>query len=363
MSRTPYGVLLLSCVRHQRDYAPFIAAHPRLKFVAVADDPGLPDWMRKANAEMASQYGVPYIEDVAAALARPEIEIASVCTEPTRHARLATQAVLAGKHVLVDKPMATTLADADRLIAAVEKTGVKLTYVHRLFSPSTQQARQIILDGQLGLPWAIHVDFLSGGGLGSGAVEDFRMVVDRTLSGGGEMMNFLVYPVGYLRYLTGLEIVSVYAASGSYFFEPHRQAGVEDLASVAFTMERGIIATVSVGRVPAEYPIAGEFTLRVHGSHGMVFIDEYRPRLEVFGERGQRVRGYVASDPGAGRTMGILEDFITAIDHDRAPLVGARDGRAVTAAVLAAYESAATNKVVSIHLEAKSNESGEKIGE
>jgi myo-inositol 2-dehydrogenase / D-chiro-inositol 1-dehydrogenase len=348
MKRDSYGVLLLSCVRHQRDYAPYIAAHGRLKIAAVADEPGLPDWMRKVNSEMAEAYGVPYIEDVGAALARADVQIVSVCTEPTRHARLATQAALAGKHVIVDKPMSTTLADADVLIAAVETSGVKLTYVHRLFSPSTQQARQAILDGRLGLPWALHVDFLSGGGLGSGAVEDFRLVVDRTLSGGGEMMNFLVYPVGYLRYLTGLEIVSVYAASGTYFFEPHRKSGVEDLASVAFTLERGVVATVSVGRIPAELPTAGEFTLRIHGSHGMMYVDEYRPRVDIYGERGQRVRGLLAVDPGAGRTEGILNDLIASIDVDRQPLVGPRDGRAVTAAILAAYESAATNRVVKL---------------
>ena len=67
------GVLLLSCVRHQRDYAPYIAAHPRLKIVAVADEPDLPDWMRRANLEMAAQYDVPYSEDVDAALTRVEL--------------------------------------------------------------------------------------------------------------------------------------------------------------------------------------------------------------------------------------------------------------------------------------------------
>ncbi len=344
-----YGVLLLSCVRHQRDYAPYIAAHPRLQIVAVADEPGLPDWMRQANVDMAARYGVPYVEDVDAALARADVAIASVCPEPTRHARLARLAALAGKHVLVDKPMATTLADADALAAAVQQAGVKLTYVHRLFSPSTQQARRMILEGRLGLPWAMHIDFLSGGGLGSGAVEDFRLVVDRTLSGGGEMMNFLVYPVGYLRFLTGLEIVDVYAAAGTFFFEPHRRWGVEDLASVAFTLERGVVATVTVGRVPAELPAVGEFTLRIHGSHGTLFVDEYRPRLELYGERAHPLRDRVALDPGAGRTQGVLDDFVAAIDEDRQPLVGPRDGRAVTAAILAAYESAASNRVVSVN--------------
>src|SRR5216110_2137223 len=108
MSKPIFGVLLLSCVRHQRDYAPYIAAHPRLKIVAVADEPDLPDWMRRANLEMAAQYDVPYSEDVDAALTRDDVQMVSVCTEPTRHARLATRAALAGKHVLVDKPMATT---------------------------------------------------------------------------------------------------------------------------------------------------------------------------------------------------------------------------------------------------------------
>ncbi len=304
--------------------------------------------MRKTNADMAAKYGVPFIEDVGTALARNDVQMVSVCSEPTRHAKLATQAALAGKHVLVDKPMATTLADADAFIAAVEQVGVKATYIHRLFSPSTQRARQMIMSGALGLPWALHIDFLSGGGLGSGAVEDFRLVVDRALSGGGEMMNFLVYPVGYLRYLTGLEIVSVYAAAGSYFFEPHHQAGVEDLASVAFTLERGVIATVTVGRVPSEMPTVGEFTIRIHGSHGTLFVDEYRPRLEVHRERGNSLRDRVALDPGAARTQGILDDFVAAIDENRAPLVGPRDGKAVTAAILAAYESAMMNQVVNI---------------
>ena len=68
---------------------------------------------RDALLEMAAQYDVPYSEDVDAALTRDDVQMVSVCTEPTRHARLATRAALAGKHVLVDKPMATTLADAD----------------------------------------------------------------------------------------------------------------------------------------------------------------------------------------------------------------------------------------------------------
>ena len=114
------GVLLLSGVRHQANYVPFFNAHPRLRVVAVADEPGLPAWMDAANVALADSLGIPYLRDVDAALDRTDVDIASVCSEPTRHARLATRAAAAGKHVLVDKPMALTLEECVALEAAVQ---------------------------------------------------------------------------------------------------------------------------------------------------------------------------------------------------------------------------------------------------
>ena len=105
------GVLLLSGVRHQAQYAPLLASHPRPRLVALADEPDLPAWMDTANAALADHLHVPHMRDIDAGLARPDVDLVVVCPEPTRHARLAARAARAGKHVLVDKPMACTVAD------------------------------------------------------------------------------------------------------------------------------------------------------------------------------------------------------------------------------------------------------------
>jgi predicted dehydrogenase len=86
---------------------------------------------------------------------------------------------------------------------------VTLTYIHRLYSPAIQKLRSAIDAGAVGLPFALHMSWVSAGGLTSGAVEDFQLVVDRRLSGGGELMNFLGYHIDTARYLTGLEIEEI----------------------------------------------------------------------------------------------------------------------------------------------------------
>ncbi|MBI3942432.1 MAG: Gfo/Idh/MocA family oxidoreductase [Chloroflexi bacterium] len=343
-----FGLLLISCVRHQRAYAPQFAGRPDVRIVAVADEAGIPDWMHQVNQEFADSYQVPYIKDVAAALSRPDVDLVSICSEPTRHARLAIQAAQAGKHIFVDKPMATTVADADQVVAAVDAAGVKLTYVHRLFSPTFQKARASINSGDVGLPYALHLSFISAGGLTSGAVEDFQMVVDRRLSGGGEMMNFMVYPVGAAQYLAGLKVTQVYATAGNYFFAPHKEHGVEDFGVACLTMERNVTATIVVGRSPTpNFPVVGDIYLRIHGTAGTLILDEHRPRLSIYAEAPAPRSRYMNSD--LKTSVGLLiDDLIASIRHNRSPLRTARDGQAITAVIEAAYRSVSSGQVENV---------------
>lgn len=341
----PLGALLLSCVRHQRTYAEHFASLPGVKIVAVADQPNVPEWMHEVNQRFADRYRVPYLQDVAAALRRSDVTIVSVCSEPTRHASLATEAARAGKHVWVDKPIATSVADADVLIAAVDEAAVTLSYVHRLYSPAIQTARSYLDRGDIGLPHALHLSFVSTGTVASGAVEDFRLVVDRDLSGGGELMNFLGYPVDTVRYLTGQEITRVYVSAGTYFFAPHREHGVEDFGVVFLTLDKGIIATIVVGRsATPNHPTGGDFTLRLHGSAGTLLIDENRPVVTIHAG---------PSNPPArlGRTLAestiapLIEEFVTCVREKRRPLRTVRDGKSVVAVIEAAYRSLTSGRV------------------
>jgi predicted dehydrogenase len=339
------GLLLLSCVRHQGTYAPLFAAQDGVQIVAVADEPDIPEWMHAVNQEFADRYQTPYLRDVEAALARPDVDIVSICSEPTRHARLAVLAAQAGKQICVDKPMATTVADAERVVAAVEAAGVTFTYIHRLYSPAIQKLRAALDAGAVGLPFALHMSWVSAGGLTSGAVEDFQLVVDRRLSGGGELMNFLGYHLDTARYLTGLEIEEVYASAGNYYFEPHREHGVEDFGLVCLTLERGVSATIIAGRSPTKaHTASGDYQLRVHGSQGTLVADETRPYLSIFADPSGR-----RSQPSFAVAQALLEpvigDFLDCVRNGGQPLRSVHDGRGQIAAIEAAYRSLESGQV------------------
>jgi myo-inositol 2-dehydrogenase / D-chiro-inositol 1-dehydrogenase len=341
------GVLLLSGVRHQASYAAVLAAHPRLRVLALADESGIPDWMHAANAQLAERLGIPYTCDVDGALAREHVQLVSVCPEPTRHARLAALAARAGKHVLVDKPMALTLAECSALEAALGQGRGRFTFVHRLFSPAIQALRARIDAGELGLPWALHLTWLAAGGLGGATVEHDDLVVDPTLSGGGEMANFLTYPVGTLRYLTGLEVTTVHCIARAHTHAAHALRAVEDFAVLNLTLERGVMATITVGRLAAgSLPGVGRFAIRLHGSHASAMLEEERPRVLV--QRAGRLIERSAQPAGDAAIGGVVRDLVQAIDEDRPPLCGLTDGRAIAGVLEAAYASAREQRVVKL---------------
>jgi predicted dehydrogenase len=341
----PIGVAVLSAVRHAGSYLPLLAARADVRLVAIGEEADAPAWAHADARVLGDRFGIPVI-DAASALASPDVELVLVCSEPTRHARLAERALLAGKHVIVDKPMATTLDDCARLAAVVATASGRFTVMHRLFSPAIQRARAAIAAGYLGLVRSIDVEWLASDGLSGQAVERPEFVADPALSGGGEMMNFLVYPVAYVRYLTGLEIDEVYAEAGTYFFEPHRRFGVEDLAILSLRLEHDVVATVTVGRVP-QAPSAGPLgsTLRLIGSHGHLTVDEQQPALEVWGHaETERRKRTIGGDPGTHAVARVVAEFLRDIREERAPLFGVDDGWATIAAIEAAYRAVATGQ-------------------
>jgi myo-inositol 2-dehydrogenase / D-chiro-inositol 1-dehydrogenase len=268
-----------------------------------------------------------------------------VCSEPTRHARLAAQALRAGKHVLVDKPMATTLDEAAALAEAARGAPGKFTVVHRLFGPPVQRARRLIDAGHLGLVRSVDIEFLASGVHFGTSVERPEFVADPALSGGGELLNFLVYPVDYLRYLTGAEVVEVFAEAGTFFFEPHRQFGVEDVGILSLLLEHDILATLTVGRVPfAPTPGTGSSELRIVGSHGHLTVDENRPQLDIFSTRTERRGLPIAGESARGTVATEIDAFLRDIREGRAPLYGVADGWAAVAAIAAAYRSVASGQ-------------------
>jgi len=356
---------VLSVVKH--DYvARGVVSHPRFDLVVVADDADQPDWVHERNQLFADEFGIPYIRDVEQALQEYDVQVAVVSSEAERHCDLSVRAAQAGLHVVQDKPMSTNIAECDRLVAAVEEHNIKFLMWNRNYLPALRQARQAIIDGQIGDPYAIHVDFYfakdSGPPKGSrGADEpvtswlDHQVAAHATGADGGvgkEAMGELqiegIYPLGYIQVLLESRVKRVFARTASHFHQVNVDHDVEDLATVTLEMEQDVLGTLCIGRIgAASHPDIGEIKIHVLGSKGALVISEARPEVAVY-YRGQPAEAFRHRRVAMDNDYLLMENFAQAIDHDGSTVMDARIGREISGTVQAAIESGRTGKPVDV---------------
>lgn len=333
------GVLLLSFSsvggqQHQQQmYLPVLRDHPALHLVAVAEEADAPADLHDLNRREADALGLPYLPDLDAALADPHVDVVSVCSPFERRVVVIERIARAGKAMLVDKPLALTLAECDAIERAATAAGVVcMPAYHYRFHPSIRAARTAVAGGSIGLPWGVQGEFIIAGGTAAWPL--------------GELANFGLYPVDAIRSILGVEVLSVYANRGAFFYG--QDPAAEDFAVLALTLEHGILATTSVGRAPTRgHPggYGGDRRLRIMGSHGTLVVDASKPKLSVYGG-GSAVERYY----GAESLRLLVDHFVACVRDGQRPEVGPRDARASLEVTLAARQAAAENRVVRLPL-------------
>jgi len=306
-------------------YLPVLANHPALRIIAVADEAGAPEAQHALNRGEADALGLPYVADLDSALSDPRVDVVSVCCPLERRVAVLERVAAAGKHALVDKPLAGTVHDIDR-IERVFGTRVCMPAHHYRFNPAIRSARNAVAGGAVGLPWAVHSEFVIAAGTAAWPL--------------GELLNFGLYPVDAIRCVLGLEARSVYATRGAFFYA----GDADDFSVLAMTFEHGVVATTSVGRAPTiGHPngYGGDRRLRVMGSHGTITVDAAAPALSVYGTHSQTQHYY-----GAESLRSLVDHFVGAVRGELAPELGPRDARAVLRIIIAAQTSAAENRVI-----------------
>lgn len=355
MPRT-FRCAVLSALKH--DYvARGVASHPRFELVVVADEPHLSPWAHERNQQLADRFKIPYLRDVERALHEFEVDVAIVSPEAERHAALSIQAALAGKHIVQDKPLATLRSDADRLVETVLRSRVKFLLWNRNFLPAVVQARQQIAAGAIGRPLAVHVDFYFAKDAGPPKgtrqpgyppldwhAHQVAAHVDGS-DGGlgqtplGELAIEGIYPLGYVRMLTGARVRRVYARASACFHQLYADTGVEDLASVTLEMDGGLLGSLAVGRIgAASHPSGGEIKLHVLGSEGALVVSESRPEVGVY-YRDQPPREPRQRRLAVDNDFLLTENFAQAIDTDGETILDVRAGHAIFATIEAALRS------------------------
>ncbi len=356
---------VLSVVKH--DYvARGMLSHPRFELAVVADEPHVPTWAHERNQQFADEWHVPYVRDVERALREHDVQVAIVSSEAERHCDLSCRAALAGKHVVQDKPLSTRRAEGERLVEAVERAGVRFLMWNRNFLPAVLHAREQVEAGAVGRVLAVHVDFYfakdAGPPKGSRRpgyppldwyAHQVAAHVDGSDGGlGREPMGELaiegIYPLGYVRMLTGAAVRRVFARSTAHFHQLYADNGIEDLASVTLEMDGGQVGSLALGRIgAASHPSGGEIKVRVLGSEGALVIGESRPEVGIY-YRDQPPREARQRRVAVDNDFLLADDFARAIDTGSATILDARASLAIFATVEAALQSCRTGQPVEV---------------
>ena len=229
---------------------------------------GLVSGHREKAERIAAQYGVPAssiysYEDMDRIKENKAIQAVYVALPNSMHAEYTVRSAKAGKHVLCEKPMATSVKDAKAMIAACDAAHVKLMIAYRLhYEPTTKRAIKLIRDGVLGQVQSI----VSANGFNESAGE-WRL--DKKLSGGGPLMDVGIYCLNATRYLTGEEPVK-FTAVVSTIDQDGRFSSVEENTSWTTLFPSGIEATCTTtygAQMPGFY--------RVHGAKGWLEVDNF----------------------------------------------------------------------------------------
>lgn len=296
---------------------------------------------------LAAQYGVPGVYDEIESMLRESgVEAVLVCTPHPAHEQAVVAAAQAGVHVLCEKPIAVSLAEADRMIAAADAAGVKFGVIfQRRFWPAAHRMRAAIDAGKIGRPtlgecsvriWRSADYFASDPWRGKWATE-----------GGGVLMNQAVHAIDQFQWFMGpaLEVTGRYANLGHQGL-----IDVEDTAVATVAFEGG-----GLGVIQAASTFQPDFGFRVaiHGDRGPTISVWEQPEGQqgvndvwtIPGEEELRAK-WERDDSGKSGFPDFhrlqIQDFLQAVCDDRPPAVTGAEARKSLAIILAIYRSSQT---------------------
>lgn len=229
-----------------------VSAQPGHKVVAVASSD-----LQRANA-FADEFGIPgAYADVDALLADPTVDVVYISSTNDRHCDQALAAIAAGKHVLCEKPLALTVAEAKRMTAAARQAGVVFATNHHLRNAAThRKVRELITAGAIGKPLFArvhHAIYLRP------QVQGWR--INSVAEGGGVILDIAVHAVDALRFALRAEPIEAIGMSQMGFLASN---GVEDGVMAALRMDNGVLA-----QIHAAYTVRYADTgMEVHGESG-----------------------------------------------------------------------------------------------
>jgi UDP-N-acetyl-2-amino-2-deoxyglucuronate dehydrogenase len=314
-----------------RNHAAAISRLDSLQIIAIADP------VTQAATDLAATIpGTPGVYgDLSDLLAETTPDLVVICTPSGRHVAQALEAVAAGAHVVIEKPLDVTVEACRPLIGAARAGQVVSVISQHRFDPATVTVASAIADGSLGtltsavasVPWWRSQEYYDSA--------TWRGTL--ALDGGGALMNQGVHTVDLLVHLMGVPS-EVFAWTS---LVAHEGIEVEDVAAAVLRFRSGALATLHA--TTAAYPGTG-VRLAVHGTRGSAVLDDDQLAYASF--RAARPPSPAPDDAFVLGHLRQYEDILDAIARDRPPAVGVREAVEALAVVEAVYRSAATGRPV-----------------
>lgn len=322
-----------------------------LEIVAVSDI--LPEKMDEKKLKFTLGDTTVAYTDYMIMLKKEKPELVAICTESGKHAAIALDCIDAGCHVIIEKPIALSLFDADEIIRRARKKGLKVCTSHQnRFNKSIQKIREAVEEGRFGRMFygTAHIRWC----------RDESYYKQATWRGtweqdGGALMNQCIHNIDLLRWMMGDEVEEVVGMTDRL---NHPYIDCEDLGIALVRFKNGSYGIIE-GTTDV-YPKNLEETLYLFGERGTVKAggasvnkieawqfadgkDKEEAIIDEFHENPPNIYGF-------GHTP-LYADMIEAIENNREPYVNGEAGRRALEVVLAIYKSAAERKPLRLPLE------------
>ncbi|KIQ19875.1 Gfo/Idh/MocA family oxidoreductase [Rhodococcus sp. MEB064] len=332
----PVRVAALGAGRIGANHAEIVARRvPGAELRAIADPvPG-------AAERLADELGVDVVStDISATLRRDDIDAVVIAAPARSHTDLVVEAAEAGKNIFVEKPMAVTLQDADRAIAAAESAGVVLQVgFNRRFAPGFAAARAAVDQGRIGTPQLLRSLTRDPGPFGG----DPDRTPPWTI-----FLETLIHDFDTLCFLNpGAAPIRVHAMADALIRPDARNSGFLDTAVVTIAFEGGALATAEASfSALYGYDVRGE----VFGSAGMITAGSAASTdMVLYAADGMSVdTARRDTDLLRSAYIGEFTSFVDAIRSNTAAVVGGHDARVALSIALAAIRSVETGAPVDL---------------
>lgn len=331
-------------VRHAPEYA----ENPNCQLAAFFDV--VPE---RAKA-LAEQYGGVAYDSIEALLAA-DVDAVSVCVANAYHAQTSIQALKAGKHVLCEKPMATTPEDCEAMVAAAKAAGKFLMIgQNQRLAKAHVKAREIIESGEMGKVITFETHFAHPGPEGWTGVRD-SWFFDKKVASFGVMADLGVHKTDLIHYLTGKKIVrtSAVLATLNKTFSDGRPITVDDNAYAIYTMEDGVVGTMHVSwtnygnenNSTKMYMEGG--VLRMYDDPKYSLIVEKRDG-EVIPYELDLLTSNKEQTSGGRTSTGVIDAFVESIVTNTPPAISGESAMHAMKVVFANEQSAQLGKAVDV---------------